>query len=95
MYTAEAVHMQTQSWVHEAVQRRRTFGVKRAVSEVARLYGIGERRVISYLRGQVRHPPAHEFLNIQAKARADLEAWIRRSDAEAEAARTRLAEWKS
>ena len=92
-HSAEGLSLEVHKYVVEAVQRRRVGGLKRAVTEVARFYGLGESRVMQYLRNKVRVPPAHEYLAIREKARLDFEAWARRSDAEAAELRRRLADW--
>lgn len=92
--TADAIATEAYGWVNDAIQRRRSSGVKRAVQEVARLYGMGERRVIAYWRKEIRQPPAHEYLAMREKAQEDLEAWILKSDAAVAEQRRRLEEMR-
>ena len=95
MCSAQAISYEAHSYVLDAVQRRRGEGVKRAVAEVARRYGLGERRVVQYLRNQVKSPPAWELLTMRAKREEELRLWIIKSDAQAADARRKLQEFTS
>lgn len=67
----------------DAITRRRDQGAAMAVHLVSRLYGLKERRVVQFLRNQVRRVPADEYFQIQEKRRVDLDLWAKNHDAQA------------
>ena len=93
LITAAACRSDCQTWISEAVNRRRSFGIKRATDEVARFYQLTVSRVIEYRQGKVNSPPAHEFLNIKETYREDLKTWIAHQTAETEKLQSQLAAW--
>jgi hypothetical protein len=90
--TADELAAETHTAILDAIARRRDQGVKRAVDLVSRLYGMKPRRVVQYLRNEVRRPPADEYLRIKEKQRADLLAWAANHDAEAARIRASLSQ---
>jgi len=90
LFAPEALQREVHQAVVEMIQRRRGGGAARAVHAVAKLIGIKERRVVQYLRDEVRHPPAWEFLTIRKRWQADQARWAADLNKQAEQIREKI-----
>ncbi|NHN83645.1 hypothetical protein GOB93_03195 [Acetobacter musti] len=65
---------QFREMIREEVSARRASGLKRAFSEVARFFGLTERRVRAAWHGELRHVSADEFSQVRDRRLASLRA---------------------
>jgi hypothetical protein len=79
--------------LRDAVLARRARGMAIAIYEVARLFGLSERRVRAATYDEIRSVLAWEYMRVQQRAQAELAERLRRSDAEAAQLRAKLADW--
>ena len=84
-----AAHDAFCSPLREAVQAREHLGRKRAIHDVARFFGLTERRVKAAFYNEVREVLAAELLTVQRRLADYLDAEARRLDAQAELIRAR------
>ena len=68
--------------IREAVDARRSAGRARAIYEVARFFGLPERRVKAAVYGEVKRVLADELAQVQTRLIAHLEAEERRLEAQ-------------
>ena len=68
--------------IREAVAARRSSGMSRAIYDVARFFGLSERRVKAAVYGEIRQVLAAELLQVQQRMLEHLEAEDRRLEAQ-------------